>query len=139
MIKDTLFNLTMVNGNKFKSERLIHKGFKKVQRIEKKKEFKRLLNNSILSCSPVFYLKKVRRKRKKTIEFPFMLSKHLRVNYSLKFIICHCKNLKGLNFNNKFCYEIVHSCKKSSSSFKKVETINKEVFIKKKLSSYRWF
>ena len=139
MIKNRLFNVVMVSGNKFKSERLMRKSLKKIQKKERMKDFTELFKNSIINSSPIFYLKKVRRKRRKSIEFPFMLKKSLRVNYGLKFAVHYCKKIKSLNFYEKFCGELIRSCQKSSKSFEKIGNIHKEAFAKKKVSNYRWF
>ena len=139
MIKNIVFNQTTYNGNKFKSEKLIYKTLKKSQKINNKKNFKELFKTAIVNSSPIFYIKTIKRKRKNSIEFPFMLSKNLRVSYGLKFIIHNSNFLKNSSFYYKLNNELTDSCKKLSKSFKKKETIYKDAFIKKKFSNYRWF
>ena len=39
MIKNIILNQTTLNGNKFKSEKLVYKSLKKTQKINKKKKF----------------------------------------------------------------------------------------------------
>ena len=87
MIKNITFNKATLNGNKFKSEKLIYKSVKKIQKNNNKKNFRDLLKISIVNSSPIFYLKTVKRKRRVNLEFPFILQKNLRVSYSLKFIL----------------------------------------------------
>ena len=62
-----------------------------------------------------------------------------RVSYSLKFILEYCNKTKNSSFYFKFNDELTKSSKKISPSFKHVENLYKETFIKKKFSSYRWF
>lgn len=139
MIKNTVFNQVALNGNKFKSEKLVYKSIKKIQKTNKKKSFKDLFKTSIINSSPVFYLKNIKRKRKKNVEFPFMLSKNLRVSYSLKFILYYCKNIKSSALYLKLNNELVQSSKRDSQSVKHIEKLYKDAFIKKKFASYRWF
>lgn len=139
MIKNITFNKATLNGNKFKSEKLIYKSVKKIQKNNNKKNFKDLLKISIVNSSPIFYLKTVKRKRRANLEFPFVLPKNLRVSYSLKFILEYCNKTKNSSFYFKFNDELTKSSKKISPSFKHVENLYKETFIKKKFSSYRWF
>lgn len=139
MIKNKILNQTTGNGNKFKSEKLFYKSLKKIQKEKNKKNFKELFKFAVINSSPTFYIKKIKRKRKNSIEFPFMLSKSLRVSYGLKFILHYGNSFKNDSFYNRFSYELIDSCKKSSNSFKKKELLYKETFVKKKFSNYRWF
>ena len=139
MIKNNVVNQTTLNGNKFKSEKLIYKSIKKIQKVNKKKDFKNLLKTSIVNTSPIFYLKNIKRKRKKNTEFPFMLLKSLRVSYSFKFLLHHCKNSKPSPLYLKLSNELVQSSKKDSQSVKHIEKLYKDTFAKKKFASYRWF
>ena len=139
MLKNIIFNQTTFNGNKFKSEKLIYKSLKKIQKNKKTKNFKQLFKTAIINSSPIFYIKTVKRKRKKNTEFPFILSKNIRVGYSLKFILHYTNEFKNSEFYNRLNSELIHSCEKSSNSFKKTEKIYKETFLKKKFSNYRWF
>ena len=139
MIKNEIFNRTTINGNKFKSEKLILKSLKKTQKKNHKKNFKDLFKIAVINSSPVFFIKTVKRKRKKSVEFPFMLSKKLRVSYGLKFIIHYSNTFKDSSFYKRFNLELLNSCQKISKSFKKKEVIYKDSFLKKKFSNYRWF
>lgn len=139
MIKNTIFNQITFNGNKFKSEKLVYKSLKKIQKIQKKKNFQQLFKIAIVNSSPVFYIKTIKRKRRKSTEFPFILSKNIRVGYSLKFIVHYSNKFKNSSFHNRLYDELVTSCEKSSNSFKKKVDIYKETFLKKKFSNYRWF
>ena len=138
MIKNIIFNQTTLNGNKFKSEKLVYKSLKKTQKINKK-NFKELIKTSVINSSPIFYLKSIKRKRRKTTEFPFMLAKKLRTGYGVKFLLHYSNKSKNSSFYNRFNLELLTSSKRSSQSFRKKETIYKETFLKKKFSNYRWF
>jgi ribosomal protein S7 len=139
MIKNNLFNQAILNGNKYRSEKLIRKSIKKVQKVTNKKNFKELFKISLMNSSPIFYIKTIKRKRRQTTEFPFVLPKNLRLSYGLKFILKYCNDIKASSFYLKLNNEIIESAKKNSQSFKHTEHLYKESLIKKKFSSYRWF
>lgn len=139
MIKNNIFNQTTLNGNKFKSEKLIYKSLKKIQKVNKKKDFKKLIKCSLVNSAPIFYIKSIKRKRRKSTEFPFMLPKNIRIGYSLKFILHYSNKLKNYPFYKRLNTELLSSCTKSSKSFNKTKDLYKETFLKKKFSNYRWF
>lgn len=139
MFKKTIFNKIMKNGNKQTAEKLLFKSIKKIQKLNKKKNYKDVLKLSIVNSSPVVYLKKIQRKKKRSIEFPFLLSLKNRLSYGLKNII-NCSNKINQNsFYHNFTLELLNSSKKISQSVSKQKNVHQESFIKKKFSNYRWF
>jgi len=139
MIKNIIFNQVTLNGNKCKSEKLVYKSIKKIQKVNNKKNFKDVFKFSVINNSPVFYLKTIKRKRRQNLEFPFMLLKNLRISYSLKFILHYCNSKKKESFYNRLNEEIISSSKKESQSFNHNVNLYKETFVKKKFANYRWF
>lgn len=128
---DTLVNQLMLSGNKWKSELIILKNFKTIN----KSEIKRLpdvVKLSIINSSPYFSLKKIQRKKKNPIEFPFLLSHKTKVLHGIKALV---KNSR----HKKLSGELLNSSVFAGSSVNQKTNLHKESFLKKKLSSYRWF
>ena len=118
-LKKKIVNLLMVNGNKKTSENLLVKIKKKIQKNFYKKNCKDLVKIGLINSSPILFFKSIKRKRKKTIKFPFLLNSSLRIFYGLKFIL---KN--GLYIKKKPSYiiiqtELIESANNRGSSAKK--------------------
>lgn len=138
MLKKNLFNKIMVNGNKHTSEKLLTKSLKKIQKTNKK-NFKDILQLSFINSAPIVYIKNIKRKRKRNIEFPFLLSLKNRMSYGLKFIVNYSNKNKLGSFYKNFTVEIIDSSKQISQSVKKKKFFHQESFLKKKFANYRWF
>ena len=139
MLKQSILNSIMVNGSKRTSEKIFLKSMKLVQIVEPQKSFETILKLAVLNSSPAIYIKKIRRKRKRTVEFPFLLKPQLRVSYGIKFIIRYSKKSSIAPFFKSLNTELLNSSKKVSSSFKAKTSLYKEAFLKKKFANYRWF
>lgn len=63
--KTFLLTRLMLNGQKETSEKLFLKTLKSIFKIHNKKHCKNLIRIAILNSSPVIYLKKIKRKKKK--------------------------------------------------------------------------
>lgn len=137
ILKNILYKKIMLNGNKQTSEKLLLKSLKNVQKMVNKKNFKDLTKLALINSSPVFYIKKIKRKRKNSLEFPFLLKPNLRISYSLNFMLKFSE--KKNSFIYYFSNELLNSSKNSSFSVKKTQDIYKESFVKKKFANYRWF
>ena len=92
MLKINIFNRIMFNGNKQTSEKLFLKSLKQIQKINSKKKFEDIIKLGLINSSPVVYLKIIKRKRKRTVEFPFLLKNQIRLSYGIKLILKN-KNL----------------------------------------------
>ena len=138
-VKSNFLNLLMMNGNKQTSEKLLIKMSKNFQKKINKKNFIELFKNGLINSSPIFFFKNIKRKRKKTIEFPFLLKPRLRMFYGTKFIVKNCLSKNNSSFYLMFKEELVNSLKNISVSVKEKKKLHKEAVLKKKFANYRWF
>ena len=128
--KNSFINQLMSCGNKWKSENIFFKTSKKLQKLQKLQS-NIIFKFAVINSSPYFDIKQVQKKKKKQIEFPFLLTKTLRISYGIKNIINH-KN-KNLYIN------LIDSVDNYGISVDLKKKIHKESFLKKKVSNYRWF
>ena len=136
MFKNNIYSTIMKNGKKHISEKILLKVFKSLQKTQKNSQS--VLKLSVLNSSPVIFLKQIKRKRKQTKEFPFLLKPKLRTSYGLKNLIKVCRKENSTFFKN-LKSELVNAAKKSGKSVEyRVET-HKSAFSKKKFANYRWF
>lgn len=138
-IKVNIFNQIMVNGNKQTSEKLFLKSLKSIQKLHNKKKFEELVKIGLINSSPIVYLKYLKRKRKQTVEFPFLLQNKSRISYGIKFILNNCKSKKSLPFYKQLNLEFINSSKNLSQSVEKKKNLHQQAFLKKKFANYRWF
>lgn len=138
-LKKKILNLLMINGNKKTSEKLLIKVIKIIQKKNYNKSCKDLIKIGLVNSAPILFLKTVRRKRKKTVKFPFLLSSSLRVFYGLKFILRSCLSKKKTTSYITIGTELVNSATNTSFSSKNKKDLHKEGFLNKKFANYRWF
>ena len=94
---NSFINQLMVEGNKWKSEVILLKTAKKIQKIQKI-QINFVLKFAIINSSPYFHMKQLQRKKKNMIEFPFLLNSRTRISYSTKNISINKKS-NGLAFD----------------------------------------
>ena len=111
MLKTKIFNHIMFNGSKQTSEKLFLKSLKQIQKINSKKKIEDIIKLGVINSSPIVYLKTIKRKRKQTIEFPFLLKNEIRLSYGLKLILNNCQSKKFNNFYNQLNLELTESSK----------------------------
>jgi ribosomal protein S7 len=138
-IKENIINQIMINGNKQTSEKLFLKSLKSIQKIHYKKKFEELIKISLINSSPIVYLKYIKRKRRQTVEFPFLLRSNARISYGIKWILKHCKLKKSTPFYKQLKIEFVNSSTNLSQSVEKKIQIHQQAVSKKKFANYRWF
>jgi len=138
-LKQSIANLIMINGNKRTSEKVFFKTLKSIQKNQLKKNFEAILKTSLVNSSPLLYVKQIKRKRKRTVEFPFLLNSKLKMSYGIKFLVMNSKKNRAESFYKSFNTELINSSKKTSLSFKKKLELHKEGFAKRKFANYRWF
>ena len=126
--KIKLINRLMLCGNKWKSEKILLNTLKKLQKFQKL-QINLILKSVIINNSPYFNIKQVK-KKKKQIEFPFLLNKNLRISYSIKNLVNNKKN---------FYIDLSNSLNNKGISIDLKKKIHKDAFLKKKLANYRWF
>ena len=110
-----------------------------MQKTAFKKNGLDIVKLSLTKSSPIFFIKTIKRKRKRTIEFPFILKPNLRLSYGIKILTSLDKIKNTKEFYNKFNQELLQSAQNVSKSVVKKEFFHKEAFAKKKFSNYRWF
>jgi len=138
-LKNSLHTRIMMNGNKQTAEKLFLKSLKKLQKLKVKKEIENVIKLSIINSSPIVFIKRIKRKRKRTVEFPFLLNSSARVSYGIKFIIQQCKSTNTQPFYYNFALECENSANFESISVKKKTLLHQDSFSKKKFATYRWF
>lgn len=138
-LKQSIANLIMINGNKRTSEKVFFKTLKSIQKNQLKKNFEAILKTSLVNSSPLLHVKQIKRKRKRTVEFPFLLNSKLKMSYGIKFLVMNSKKNRAESFYKSFNTELINSSKKTSLSFKQKLELHKEGFAKRKFANYRWF
>ena len=131
-LKLGLINRVMLKGKKWKSEIILNKNFKLIQKKKKKKKLENIIKLSIINSSPYFSIKKLQRKKKNPIEFPFLLSKQNRVMFGLK-------NLTKNSCHRKLSFEVLGSSNREGLTVSGKKNLHKESFLRKKVANYRWF
>ena len=129
----------MLNGKKITSEKILLKSLKKIQKSNKKKNFKDIIRIGLINNSPIVYIKSIKRKRKQTIEFPFLLKNSLRISYGIKFIIKNSKQKSSMPFYFNLHNNLNNSSKFIGLGVEKANNLHKSAVLKKKFSNYRWF
>ena len=137
-IKVKLLNSLMLKGKKRTSEKLILKLLKRFQKSNSKKDSKEFLKTSLLNSSPSVQIKQIKKKRK-NIEFPFLLNDKLKISYGLKSLIKNSRIQKNQPFYKSFQLELINSSNLSGNSVDNKKQIHENAFLKKKYSNYRWF
>lgn len=138
-LKNKIYNYIMLKGFKNISEILFLKSIKKVQK-NFKKNHKYILKLLIVKNSPIIFLKKIKQKRRISREFPYILSKKIRIFLSFKNFFMYIKKRLKRNFYEKFYIEIISYLKdKNSDIIKEKKKLYNYAFTKKKYSKYRWF
>lgn len=138
-LKNKIYNYIMFKGLKNISEILFLKSIKKVQK-NFKKNHKYILKLLIVNNSPIIFLKKIKRKRRISREFPYILSKKIRIFLSFKNFFMYIKKRFKRNFYEKFYTEIISYLKdKNNDIIKEKKNLYNYAFTKKKYSKYRWF
>lgn len=139
MLKTKIFNNIMFNGSKQTSEKLFLKSLKQIQKINSKKKFEDIIKLGLINSSPIVYLKSIKRKRKQTIEFPFLLKNQIRLSHGIKLILKNCKVKKINTFYSQLNLELTDSSKGFGKNKEKKVQLHKQAFLKKKFANYRWF
>ena len=137
-LKNQILNRIQLQGKKRTSEKIVFKSIKAIQK-QFLKNSKLIIKSAIISSSPVTQIKKIRRKRRKTTEFPVILKRNLRLSSGIQYLIKYSKKKSPQSFHFNFVLEIINSSKYKSNSVSQKEHIHESSFINKKYASYRWF
>ena len=118
-----------------KLEFLVHMCYNKWSSLGKNsldRNIENIIKLSIINSSPYFSIKKLQRKKKNPIEFPFLLSKQNRVMFGLK-------NLTKNSCHRKLSFEVLGSSNREGLTVSGKKNLHKESFLRKKVANYRWF
>jgi len=137
-IKLKLFNSLMLEGKKRTTEKLVLKSLKRFQKSNFKKDSKEFIKVSLLNSAPSVQIKQIKKKRK-NIEFPFLLNNDLKISYGLKSLIKNSRIQRSQPFYKSFQLELVNSSNLQGTSVNNKKQIHENAFLKKKYANYRWF
>jgi len=130
-------NLSMKNGNKNISEKLLFKILKELN-TNFEKNTTLIFKNFIVKQAIFVNVYKKKKSKTVTYEIPFLVKSSLRIFYALKKIIKTAKTLSK-PFFLFFKEELHNTFKQKGEMFKQKEDLYKYVFSKKSFSHYRWF
>ena len=137
-VKSKLLNNLMLRGKKRTSEKIVLKSLKRFQKSDFKKNSKEFVKISLLNSAPSVQIKQIKKKRK-NIEFPFLLNNELKTSYGLKSLIKNSRNKKSQSFYKNFQLELLNSSNLQGNSVNSKKQIHENAFLKKKYANYRWF
>jgi ribosomal protein S7 len=119
-----LVNLVTKNGNKHKSEKIVLKSFKQLQKNSIKQPYA-LLRTAIKQLVPIYRLqtltnkKRPKKNRKIKKKACLVLSSSYRLTLALKYIMKEIENQKSTRVSDALADEILLTCKGESNSLNK--------------------
>jgi ribosomal protein S7 len=143
-----LSKLLIIGGGKQRSEGIVIKCFKKLQRKSIKQPYE-LLQTTVKHLTPVFRLQTLtsKKRRKPTDKLKkktsFVLNPSYRLTLAIKCVIDVIKNRKSVKTCDKLIDEIMSTCDLSSQTIQKTLNDQKQVLLYKKSTkiikkNYRW-
>jgi ribosomal protein S7 len=137
VLKSLFINHLTLKGKKHLSEKILSKTIKRIQKTSLKNH-KSLLKLLIIKTTPVIKIKQINRHRKKKlVEFPYILKKSSRYTQSIKNII---KNSGIKTIQKKIDLKLTHEFLYSLKIFnKKIRQTHEYAFSIKKFAYFRWF
>jgi ribosomal protein S7 len=142
-----LSSLMIIGGGKRKSEGIVAKCFKKLQKKSIKQPYE-LLQTTVKHLTPVFRFqvltsKKSRQASQLKKKTAFILSPSYRLTLALKYLVNTLKSQKSYETCGRLEKEIITTCELSSITIKKTLEDQKQVFLYKRSKkvvrkSYRW-
>jgi small subunit ribosomal protein S7 len=138
-LKSKILTNLINKGSKTISEKLLKKSIKNIQKISRKNHIE-ILKKALINSSPVMTIKKIGKNKKKSREFPYLISKKLRLSSGLKYILETLKNKQKIqNFYNEFSTELILTSQNKSTTTKLKNNVHEQTFLKKKYANFRWF
>lgn len=134
-LKIKIQNSLMSSGKKSICEKLLLKTTKSLQKSSNKNHAS-LIKLAVINNAPSIKIKKIKRKRKKLKEFPFIPSKKTRTFFALKFILTYSKKI-STNFYVQIEKGILRGSENSQNN-KHKENDQEQALKLKKYSHYRW-
>ena len=143
-INNKLINHLVINGKKTKSEKIVLKSIKALQKISKKSS-KKLFQLALLHNTPIFKLntitqkKKKKKKQKVKIIPAFISNKTSRISFAIKFIITAASKKNNQPLFKKLLNEILVSSQNRSNAIEIKKDTQKQALLNRQLFKYyRW-
>ena len=143
VLKDKIVNVLMKNGGKHRSEKILLKSSKLLQKSSKK-NFQSLMQLAIINATSTFKLNEqiVRKSKKKSkkITPSFILKNSLRTMTALKYIkTTVCKKGNSIGFHKNLTKEILTSSSLKGQSVEQKTKLQVQVLLNKRyLSKFKW-
>ena len=143
-INNKLVNHLVINGKKTKSEKIVLKSLKALQKISKKSS-KKLFQLALVHNTPIFKLniitqkKKKKKKQKVKIIPAFVSNKTSRISFAIKFIVKAASKKSNQPLFQKLLNEILISSQNKSSAIETKRETQKQALLNRHLFKYyRW-
>jgi len=139
-IKSRLINKIFVHGNKHKSEIILLKCFKSIQKSQLKKCSKEIFKISLKNSSPFFQLRSIKNKvRKNEVKIPYFLKEEMRLFYGIKNILNTANMSTNVPFFNRLKNEMLQSSNLKGKSISNKKKLHENSYLYRKYARYRWF
>lgn len=140
--KDKITNHLTKKGKKTKSEKILNKSIKELQK-NSKKQTKRLIQLSLILSSVIFKIRTIKnkknKKRKARIRPTFIANQNKRFSFAIKLIVLTAKENSINCFHNKLKDEFFSTALFKSHFIKKRKEVEKQALKQKHLFKYyRW-
>lgn len=140
--KDKITNHLTQKGKKTKSEKILNKSIKELQK-NSKKQTKRLLQLSLILSSVIFKIQTIKnkknRKQKARIRPTFIANPNKRFSFAIKLIVLTAKKSSTNCFHNKLKDEFFYTAQFKSHLIKTKKDLEKQALKEKHLFKYyRW-
>lgn len=141
-IKNKIINHLTQKGKKTKSEKILNKSIKELQK-NSKKQTKRLIQLSLVLSSVIFKIRTIKnkknRKQKIRIRPTFIANQNKRFSFAIKLIVLTAKENSTSCFYNKLKDEFFSTARFKNNLIKTKKDLEKQALKKKHLFKYyRW-
>ena len=143
-IKNKFINHIVIKGKKSKSEKIVLKSFKTIQR-ESKKRSEKLLQLALIFNTPLFKINKItnkkkKKKKQKTKIIPAFISQESsRISIAIKYIVKTTQKRKSNSLIQKFFKEILTSSQDKSQTIEIKKETQQQILLSRHLFKYyRW-
>jgi small subunit ribosomal protein S7 len=140
VIINKFINLLMVNGKKYKAEKIFFDLLKLIK-SQNKRSYVILLFKALKIISPLVIVRSIRIKGR-TFQVPIPLSEYKQLNIGMKWLVKKCKSEKILK-NNPLSFILLQQInlilKKKGELIKKKIELHKLAQANRLFANYRWF
>jgi ribosomal protein S7 len=137
-IKNKIISYLTQKGKKTKSEKILNKSIKELQK-NSKKPTKKLIQLSIVLSSIFFKIRIIKKKKKSIIKPIFISNKKKRFSFAIKLIVKTAKENSTNCLHNKLKEEFFSMTQLKSSLIKTKKNLKKQALNNKHLFKYyRW-